>query len=169
MKTMRKARSHCVDIAQCDDEPPRAFVWLLRRLGVACAFKTATFARFQARRAAGVGFAVQRLRDRRRAALFAEFDYFDFEALDAASNLQPIADVQRLRGFAGYLIDLDLAALDRLLGERACLEKACGPKPYVETNDSGGWGLRTHAKDPETTVTTTLCACSTALAKKIAQ
>src|SRR5690606_899856 len=50
----------------------------------------------------------------------------------ADPDRQPIADTQRPCRFDPLVVDLDLAAFDRLRGQRASLEEARGPQPLVD-------------------------------------
>src|SRR5690606_30078112 len=91
--------------------------------------------------AAFIGFTVELLRDAGRPACLTGPNNVDLVAVLAARQAQAVARLDRLGGFAGGAIDLDLAALDRLLGERARLVEACGPQPDGEA-DAGvvdGW------------------------------
>ncbi len=86
-------------------------------------------------RGAALGrFLVERLRDRCGAAHRQQRDDDDLEAFVAAADAQAMAFVHGLGRFRGFAFDVDLAAFDRLLGEAARLEEACGPQPDVEAH-----------------------------------
>ena len=55
-----------------------------------------------------------------------------------------VADMHSLGRFAGGPIDLDLATLDRLLGERARFEEARDPEPHIKA-DCVAFLLRIHS------------------------
>src|SRR6185312_10141355 len=131
---MATTRSERVDIAKRPDQPPCALVRLRRRRRVS--LHAPLLAQRLARRAAFVGLAIKRLRDARRPALLAERGDVDDERLLAAPDAHAVACVQSLRRLCRRIVAIDLAALDRLLGERARLEEARGPEPDIEAH---GW------------------------------
>ena len=78
-------------------------------------------------RATGLGFEVQHLRSTGRTALVGQGQHLDFQPFLAAADLQPITHMQRLGRLAAATIDVDLASVDRLLGQAARLEETCSP------------------------------------------
>jgi hypothetical protein len=86
---------------------------------------------------AGHGFRVHRGGHRRRPALVGEHRDGDLDALAAAADRQDVAHVHRLGRLAAGAIDLDLAAVDGLLGQRAGLEEARRPQPLVGAHRVG--------------------------------
>src|SRR6185312_11588094 len=85
-----------------------------------------------------VGPLAQRLRHAGRAALVRQRQHLDLQPLLAPADLQLVARAQRLGRLAAAAVDVDLAAVDRLLGETARLEEARGPQPHVDAY-FGGW------------------------------
>lgn len=80
---------------------------------------------------AGGGFLIQGLCLLGGATFGAEGEYFDLEALLTATDAQALPRLHCATGFAVDLIDLNLATIDGLLGQRTRLEEACGPQPDV--------------------------------------
>lgn len=96
--------------------------------------RPALFRKSLARFAAGFGFPIELLRNRRRPASVAERKNLDVEVPALIPDGESIAD-PHFAGRAGRLmIGYDPAQLTRFRGERARLEEARGPKPFVETN-----------------------------------
>lgn len=87
-----------------------------------------------ARRDTFGGFAVQRPGDGSRTALGRKQQDFDFEIFLAAGDTQHIAWTNGAGGFATMAVDVDLAAADRPLRERAGLEEAGRPQPLVDSD-----------------------------------
>src|SRR5690606_8753567 len=79
-------------------------------------------------------FLVQGLRNDRRTTRGAGRDDTDDKALDASRDAQSIIDMNQSRRFRGSIVDLDLAALDGLLGEAARLVETRGPKPNIQAH-----------------------------------
>src|SRR5579863_1553524 len=104
--------SQRIDIPKRSDQPPRALIGLGRRFLVAGGSVSTLFGSKFARGAASFSFGVALLGERGRAALVAQRGDVDLEAIFAAGDFQRIADVYQGRGFAGRLVELDLAAFD---------------------------------------------------------
>ncbi len=85
---------------------------------------------------AGFRFAVKRLRDGRRAAYLAQLQDFHLKLAAVISDLQQVTHAHFTGWFGLLSIGTDAAQLTGPRGERARLEEAGGPKPFVHANAS---------------------------------
>src|SRR5450830_515353 len=83
----------------------------------------------------GGGLAKQRLRDGGGAARVSNAANLYFPDGGAVVDQQVVTEFDSVRGLGALTVELDLAALNRVSGQRTGLEKACGPEPFV---DAGG-------------------------------
>ena len=94
---------------------------------------------FETLLAAGLGFAVERLGNRRGAANVAEKKDFDFKLAAFVGDAQHVSDADVARGLGGDLsVGLNAAEFAGAGGEGTGLEEARGPEPFVDAN--GGHG-----------------------------
>src|SRR5580700_3373233 len=84
---------------------------------------------------AGVGFAVERLRDGGGSAEVAEGEDVDFELAAFGADLEAIADVNVAAGFDRLVVGLDAVEFAGAGGLGAGFEEARRPEPFV---DAGG-------------------------------
>src|SRR6185437_847400 len=78
------------------------------------------------------GFAIKRLRQRRRATLVGESGYFDLEFFLATGDAQLLANAHVVGWLARRIADRHARAFNRLLRQRAGLEEARGPQPGID-------------------------------------
>jgi hypothetical protein len=89
---------------------------------------------FLAEFAAGIGFVVESLRDRRRTARVAELQDFHLEDSAVVGDSQHVPDADFARRLGGLAVGLNPAELAGLCGEGACLEESGGPEPFVDAD-----------------------------------
>ena len=89
---------------------------------------------FEARLAAGFGFAEERLGYGCGASCFAQEDYFDFEFGGIVFDPEHVADAHVACRLGKVRVGLDTAHLAGLLREGAGLEEARGPEPLVDAD-----------------------------------
>jgi len=89
---------------------------------------------FLARFAAGLGFAVEGLRDGRGTAHLAESKHFNFKDAAVGGDGEQVADAHLARGAGGLMPGLDAAQLAGAAGEGARFEEARSPEPFVEAS-----------------------------------
>src|SRR5690606_29756479 len=137
-------------------QPPGALVGARLGRAIAVARGPAQLRRLLARQARRLVLAVQRLRDRCRAALVRQAQHLDLEHVLAAHNPQRIAHAHQARGLRALAVDLDLARLDRLPGQRTGAEEARRPQPDVDAHaalrgcsGSGSTHVRVSCRGPE--------------------
>lgn len=85
--------------------------------------------------AAGFGFSIERLRDRGRAAHFAERENLDLVIASFSLNGKHVADADFAGGTQRLMARLDTAQLAGFGGEGAGFEEARGPQPFVEAHE----------------------------------
>ena len=94
----------------------------------------ALFGEFEARFAAGIRLAVERLGNGGGAAHLAEFQNLDLEQAAFIFNLQHVAGVDIARWLGAHAAGEDAADVAGLAGEGAGLEEARGPEPLVDAD-----------------------------------
>jgi uncharacterized membrane protein YeiH len=78
-----------------------------------------------------IRFAIERLSYGCGSACLGKCEYFQLQTLFAARQANTIAHMKRFRGLAAHIVDIDLAALNRLFGHAAGLIHTSGPKPDI--------------------------------------
>jgi hypothetical protein len=125
--------------AKLDDSAAVAFRWtafgqlleLPHGFVLGCDFQAQLFAR--------LSFAVESLRDRSRAAYFAEQQDFYFKLAARAGDAQHVSDVHFACRLSDLSFRLDPAELASFRRERTRLEEARSPEPFIDTD--GGHDL----------------------------
>src|SRR5215472_9849001 len=85
---------------------------------------------------AGLRLLIKCLRDRGRTALLGQCDHNQLDLLRAAPDGETVAGFERTRRLDAITVDVHLAAVHGLGGQRPCLEEAGGPQPLVDSNAS---------------------------------
>src|SRR5215472_1505675 len=114
--------------------PPRALpqrVWLQTSVSVAAGESDDRATRSLIGPAAEPGLGV-----RKHAALLGECDHNQLDLLRAAPDGETVAGFERTRRLDAITVDVHLAAVHGLGGQRPCLEEAGGPQPLVDSNAS---------------------------------
>jgi hypothetical protein len=86
--------------------------------------------------AAGFAFAVQRLRDRSRAAHLAQKQNFHFEISRLSLNVQEVANMYLAGWLSRLTIGLNSAQIASTRSQSARLVKSRSPQPFIDTNGS---------------------------------
>jgi len=106
----------------------------------------ALFGHFEAQLAAGLGLAVQRLRDGGWAADFAQAQNFDLEIAAGVFHLQQVADADLAGELGGLAVGGDAAEVAGAGSQRTSLEESRGPEPFIESHRKAALlGLQQHA------------------------
>lgn len=138
--------SRHVEITQREDQAPRALVGPLARMRRRSALHALLLGDGLTRGQTLRGFAVEGLRDTRRATPIAECKQFDLEVFLASRDAQAITDTQGARRFAARAIDLDAPPIGALFGQGARLEEARSPQPDIQTHARRDRGSRCFAR-----------------------
>ena len=96
------------------------------------------FGQLQAQFAALVGLVIERLSDRRRAAYLAQLPYLDVEVSCFGSYMEMVAGVDLARRLRLVPIGDDAPQITRPCCERARLEEARRPEPFVRSDTGHG-------------------------------
>ena len=91
---------------------------------------------------AGVGFTVEGLRNRRRTADVADSQDFNLVGAAVRGDGEGISNANLPRGTYGLVIELDASEFAGPGGERARLEEARGPEPFVDAGTGHGKQLK---------------------------
>lgn len=128
--------------AELDDLAPVALGGTAFRRGRIHLHGLALFRDFHAQFTAGVGFAIERLRDGSGAADVAQLQHFDFKFLGFRPDVQKVAGMNLSSRFGGLVVALDPAQIAGARSQRPGLEEPGRPEPLVHAYAVHGYIVR---------------------------